>query len=1315
MTAKKMIGSTMGRVKWGLTPFDFAIILGFFLPLDLVHAASPLPFVDSTEDPTKQRPLNFSAEDQNADSVFFYQQLADGEGVVQPSLLFPPAYFLDTDKDGKLSQDELSAAIDSSTQPPQPRMDVNGDGQRNNDDITIISSLQADHNIVGDLQKAYNDAYQRDDATSESNVQFRIQIAEQLAEIAKKNPMAIPVLITILGDSDEPVKTKASDALVSLGASAIPSLIRALGDEKTRANVKEVLARFSGEAKITAIDQLVSAVSIKDQGEPIREQSAILLGELLRDMPKDGKFDDWVNRLKNVANDPTTSVKLNNAIKGTLNFFGIYLGPPLPLNPLILASEVDSDHDGTISHTEFTTFQQSPKDLNGDKIVDSLDVSFVSAGQDVVDSLQQTYNKPETSPGMRVDILKELGVIGNSKAIGVLITALGDEDPTIKGQAKSELGKLAETKAGVRKFVIEALVAALGAEKTRQGAQEVLEGLAENAATRGEVIQFLVRGLGDKKEISEASERVLLNVTQKSGELKDLVLNELLTQLGSKEISATNGIKKGSATLLGKLGDTKAIPALIEAWTLTDPDKKLQEDLWQAVHNALLRLTKQTQDSTKDDPEKKTVVITELINKGLRHGNPKVREESAKLLGELRTDDGGYPDRVLPLIGIALTDVDSSVRTAAATALGNIGDLRALPTLVTALGDKVEGVVNSAKEALKNLANDSTDARTKVIGELVKALTNPKEKPEIQRHSAILLGDLQATEAVDQLSAIVNTSTDAGVQVSAIIALGSIGKGVAAKVAAETAADQKQQQERLLRSILQKLMNFLGDKDLTIRLAARTQLRTFNGTPQEKTAVNSVLITQGLASGNVNVRKASAFLLGEMKVVEAIDLLAKLLVGSNADSEISVRASAAEALGKIASLENMDETKRQKAIHTLVEALADSFWVNSRVQDALTDLDGKSISEIIKSGLTHENAGVRRLSAKVLGDLRTKPSATVTAEQLAGAVPVLSQLALSEAEPNMVKRQAVETLGEIGSSIVVPTLVKALGDGDSPTRSRARAALKNIIEANSQSEDFQGEIIGALTDELSKGDKTNELGRIEILKLLGEIELPTESAGKMAGPIVGAAIQVVGDIGELAGVRVQGIKTLGQLEVAEGNVPSILLSATGDSHIEVALSAQKVLRSFLNDSDTRQKTIDALFDGLKDSNEKIRQLAVQLLGEKKVAGAVDDLIGLAGGPKSPSGSGRDPSAAVRKSAIEALGNIGAVEGQVIKTLAALVGAFGDEDKGVRESAQKVVSDFAKNKIVDIKMIGEALQNGLKSENAQVRATSAELLTKLGIK
>lgn len=177
-------------------------------------------------------------------------------------------------------------------------------------------------------------------------------------------------------------------------------------------------------------------------------------------------------------------------------------------------------------------------------------------------------------------------------------------------------------------------------------------------------------------------------------------------------------IRHDAGVLLARLGDTRALPALLEmARTDHSLRTRLRECLpflpAEAVWSAALPVIA---DASADVQLRGYLLFALAGHKGrsafpvlvqyLTDSSPAVRGFAASALRQSCALDPAVKDRrAVPHFIKALEDTFSGVRGLAAAALGELGDPQAAPALITHLSDADDGVVLSAAEALGALGS----------------------------------------------------------------------------------------------------------------------------------------------------------------------------------------------------------------------------------------------------------------------------------------------------------------------------------------------------------------------------------------------------------------------------------------------------------------------------------------------------------------------------------------------------------------------------------------------------------------------------------
>jgi HEAT repeat protein len=251
------------------------------------------------------------------------------------------------------------------------------------------------------------------------------------------------------------------------------------------------------------------------------------------------------------------------------------------------------------------------------------------------------------SYGNRLDAVKVLGKIGDSRAV----------EPLIKALRPSRLG-------GVGWLAAYAL-GDIGDSRAVEPLIKVLE--VDSHARKGEF-------WGDSERRCQAAARAL-------GKIGDERAVEPLAKALENEGSE---VREAAVLALGKFGELAVEPLI----------KALGDENYE-VRLAAAGVLGAISDSRAVEP------LSKMLNlrypKSYMDGEWSVRRKAAEALGEI-----GDSHAVEPLIK-ALGDEHNKVRIAAAKALGDIGDPWAVEPLIKALEDKANHVREAAKEALKKL------------------------------------------------------------------------------------------------------------------------------------------------------------------------------------------------------------------------------------------------------------------------------------------------------------------------------------------------------------------------------------------------------------------------------------------------------------------------------------------------------------------------------------------------------------------------------------------------------------------------------------
>ena len=351
------------------------------------------------------------------------------------------------------------------------------------------------------------------------------------------------------------------------------------------------------------------------------------------------------------------------------------------------------------------------------------------------------------------------------------------------------------------------------------------------------------------------------------------------------------------------------------------------------------------------------------------------REGAASALGEI-----GNPRAVKALIS-ALEDSEPEFRASAAEALGQIGDPHAVNALLIAVEDSRRFVRSSAAGALGEIGDP------RALDALLAAMKGPDSIPFA---AASALSQFDDPSVVDALLVALRDSNRfaRSTVANALVAIGS-------------------------RRAVDGLLMALKDSDSDVRNVVVEAL----GEVDDLRVVNALRET--LEDVDPKVQQRAALLLGRMGDPSAVP---QLLIALK-DSNESVRAKVVKALGEIGDA---------RAVDGLAMALRDSDgYVRSSAANALVAIGDRRVTDALWRILQDSNSEIQQLAAFSLARI--------------GDPRAVSPLLIALKNPERtVRSAAVKGLGRIGDPGTVDGLLSALKDLDKTVRSPAVEALGQI-------------------------------------------------------------------------------------------------------------------------------------------------------------------------------------------------------------------------------------------------------------------------------
>ncbi len=532
-----------------------------------------------------------------------------------------------------------------------------------------------------------------------------------------------------------------------------------------------------------------------------------------------------------------------------------------------------------------------------------------------------------------------------------------------------------------------------------------------------------------------------------------------------------------------------------------------------------------TADGALGDP--RGVELDRLIDQ-LKRNDSTMRAKAASALGRL-----GDKRAVEPLIA-ALKDNDARVRMSAALALAALGDKRAVEPLIAALKDEDRRVRSMSAMAL-NMLGDK-----RAVEPLIAALKDEDRSVRLSASDALgNLGDKRAFEPL--IAALKDTDTDVEVRRMSARALGRLG-------------DQR---------AFEPLITALKDEDRSVRSSAFYAL----GNLGDKRAFEPLIA--GLKDKDAEVRGSVALALAQLGDERAVKPLSEAL----RDDDGKVSSGVAIALAQLGDA---------RAVEPLLAlaAIPDSGVIGLGRMLVLERMGPPAVEPLI-AALKHEDKRVRYIAARVLvqlddqravepvitflkseSDALRAPGAKALEATGSSAVEYLIEL-LKHKELFYVRSSSAWTLGWLGDKRAVEPLVAALGDASVVGNANAGVARVQVALALGRLGDKRS--IEPLIRELKrlaqlKDDKVNTLLAGDMTQEMTQdwrrlVVKVLDALVKIGPPALEPLIGVLKD--ENAHVRSFAVECLGELGDKRAVQP--LASLLKDEHEEVRQSATQAL------------------------------------------------------------------------------------------------------------------------------------------------------------
>jgi len=750
-------------------------------------------------------------------------------------------------------------------------------------------------------------------------------------EIKKADINGRKALLAELARSDSPLAKKASSEV-----------------KKNLGNVEAMSKLFvyamSNQGKIKKLENRIRKLTAKRMAASMQKANymMMLMFAKLNSMTQ----VNMSKELSELHDDPATESLLSAAMEEREKplLTKDVLGKPIH-TPSGDFERFGTEAGGTVKRTKTPGHVEPLRTPSGDGLLPSVKGYFSRAERYVVRNVKYHISVwplvsalRDEEPSVRIKAAEELGNVGNPRAVRALIVALKDENKTVRGSAAEALGKIGDSRAVVP------LVYSMSTQGDVRAVSNVLIAMnninavshlivvldsSKSSDVRSEAVRVL-GGLGDYRAIKPliaALRDVSLDVRYSAAKALVKIGAPSVKSLISGMKDAGSGMRSMVAGELGNLKTPQALKTLIAALKDKTPSVR---------YNAADALGKIKEPSA----------VLPLI-RTLRDKNVDVRYKSAKSLGKL-----GDRRAAKPLI-TALYDVDSGVRYNAAEALGGMRYVGAVKALIFTMKDKNNGVSYCASKSLTEIGKPA-------VSELIRSLRD--KNPNIRYYSAEVLGNMEEPLAIKPLIVALKDK-DSAVRFNAAEALKKISDSGSTPslvarinetllsekvldIAIRAEKEQSGHNTNVVRvnspnTDIRQLVRDLKTKDLSILQEVKKSIVNI-GRPAVK------LLIFALGNKNANIRSRVAEVLGEIRDPRAT----KPLIKAMKDKDRYVRYSATKALGEVGGY---------RAVNPLIVAMRHSKDVNIRSKAAeglMRIKDARSLTPLIDA-LRDKAASVR--------------------------------------------------------------------------------------------------------------------------------------------------------------------------------------------------------------------------------------------------------------------------------------------------------------------------------------------------------------------
>jgi len=550
-------------------------------------------------------------------------------------------------------------------------------------------------------------------------------------------------------------------------------------------------------------------------------------------------------------------------------------------------------------------------------------------------------------------VIDALGKLGDAHSVEPIVRLLDKPETSIDSAvlALSGIHERYEQQLREGQYIIDLV----GRSINEKAVRRLLEGL-ERVADPALPALAKVLGWISGREVEEALTRLMsLPAARKEAMIALMRSGSRVTDLLIQQLDDSDQEnRQAAAVALGRIGDSRAVPALVRALTQ-------DEQLAVAAANALARIGDRSAHDTLlgmlGHPKAviRRAVIAAINSLGhpdmgkkalelLSDPNPLVRESAVRIAGYF-----GYPECVEKFFQCA-SDADENVRKAAVEHLPYIEDRRVITILGHSIRHGTPAIRAAAALAFGQMDDDVA------VEPLIDALGD--EDAWVRYYAVRSIGRLRCADALPQLELALTTDEADHVRIAAAEALGQIGGRQAIALLRSVMSSLNPDLVRVaslsLASLaepeaLEPLFETLRTGDRTRKLDAIRALAIAGG----KEAVESIEWAAATEQ-DVRVRQSAIEELAQMATPESIMALIRM----TADRRLRPDC--------IAALSRLTRVKIQAVAAGLKSPQVE---VRQAVVEALGRMKHPLASELLAQALDDENAAVRLCAVAALGTL----------------------------------------------------------------------------------------------------------------------------------------------------------------------------------------------------------------------------------------------------------------------------------------------------------------------------------------------------------